>query len=91
MFRYMHSVLGLASFAMYYSISVAWHGGNPPEHYLDVMEAQVALIKAFIFLLKILCTFPVGFRSGEFAVQSSTLSLNQALVPLAVWAGAKSS
>ncbi len=37
--------------------------------------------------------FSMGFRSGEFAVQSSTVkpwSLNQLLVPLAVWAGAKS-
>ncbi len=35
----------------------------------------------------------MGFRSGEFAGQSSTVtpwSLNQVLVPLAVWAGAKS-
>ncbi len=35
----------------------------------------------------------MGFRSGEFAGQSSTVtpwSLNKLLVPLAVWAGAKS-
>ncbi len=35
----------------------------------------------------------LGFRSGEFAGQSSTVtpwSLNQLLVPLAVWVGAKS-
>ncbi len=35
--------------------------------------------------------FSMGFRSGEFADQSSTVtpwSLNQLLVPLAVWAGA---
>ncbi len=35
----------------------------------------------------------LGFRSGEFAGQSSTVtpwSLNQLLVPLAVWAGARS-
>ncbi len=68
------------------------------------MEAQVALIAAFrssallglvslIFLLTILHRFSMGFRSGEFAGQSSTVtpwSLNQLLVPLAVWAGAKS-
>ncbi len=66
-------------------------------------EAQVALIAAFrssallgmaslIFLLTIHHRFSMGFRSGEFAGQSSTLipwSLNQLLVPLAVWAGAK--
>ncbi len=37
--------------------------------------------------------FSKGFRSGEFAGQSSTVTpwlLNQLLVPLAVWAGAKS-
>ncbi len=36
--------------------------------------------------------FSMGFRSGEFAGQSSTVtpwSLNQILVPLAVWEGAK--
>ncbi len=68
------------------------------------MEAQVALIAAFsssallslvslIFLLTIPHRFSMGFRSGEFAGQSSTVtpwSLNQLLVPLAVWAGAKS-
>ncbi len=59
------------------------------------MEAQVALIAAFrssallglvslIFLLIILHRFSMGFRSGEFAGQSSTVtpwSLNQLLVP----------
>ncbi len=68
------------------------------------MEAQVSLIAAFrssallglvslIFLLTIPHRFSMGFRSGEFAGQSSTVtpwSLNQLLVPLAVWAGAKS-
>ncbi len=74
-----------------------------PWHCSGVMEAQVALIAAFrssallglvslIFLLTILID-SLGFRSGEFAGQSSTVtpwSLNQLLVPLAVWAGAKS-
>ncbi len=68
------------------------------------MEAQVSLTVAFsssallglvslIFLLTIPHRFSMGFRSGEFAGQSSTVtpwSLNQLLVPLAVWAGAKS-
>ncbi len=66
------------------------------------MEAQVSLTAAFsssallglvslIFLLTISHRFSMGFRSGEFAGQSSTVtlwSLNQ--LPLAVWAGAKS-
>ncbi len=70
-------------------------------HCSGVMEAQVALIAAFrssallvslIFLLIIPHWFSMGFRSGEFAGQSSTVtwSLNQLLVNLAVWAGAKS-
>ncbi len=67
-------------------------------HCSGVMEAQVTLIEAFrssallgqvslIFLLTMPHRFSVGFRSGEFAGQSSTVtpwSLNQLLVPLAV-------
>jgi len=72
-------------------------------HCSGVMEAQVALIAAFrssallglvslMFLLTIPHRFSMGFRSGEFDGQSSTVtpwSLNQLLVPLTVWAGAK--
>ncbi len=68
------------------------------------MEAQVSLTVAFsssaffgilflIFFLTISHRFSLGFRSGEFASQSSTptpWSFNQLLVLLAVWAGAKS-
>ncbi len=68
------------------------------------MEAQVSLTVAFsssaffgllflIFLLTIPHRYSIGFRSGEFAGQSSTptpWSFNQLLVLLAVWAGAKS-
>ncbi len=68
------------------------------------MEAQVSLTVAFsssalfgllflIFLLTISHRFSLGFRSGEFAGQSSTptpWSFNQLLVLLAVWADAKS-
>ncbi len=68
------------------------------------MEAQVSLTVAFsssaffgllflIFLLTIPQRFSMGFRSSEFAGQSSTptpWSFNQLLVLLAVWAGAKS-
>ncbi len=68
------------------------------------MEAQVSLTVAFsssaffgllflIFLLTIPRRFSMGFRSGEFAGQSSTRtpwSFNQLLVLLAVWADAKS-
>ncbi len=61
------------------------------------MEAQVSLTVAFssaaLLGLVSLIFLSMGFRSGEFAGQSSTVtpwSLNQLLVPLAVWAGAKS-
>ncbi len=63
------------------------------------MEAQVSLTVAFgssalLGLVSLIShRFSMGFRSGEFAGQSSTVtpwSLNQLLVPLAVWAGAKS-
>lgn len=68
------------------------------------MEDQDASIAAFsssalfglmslIFLLAMPHRFSMGFRSGEFAGQSSTMipwSLNQVLVLLAVLAGAKS-
>ncbi len=67
------------------------------------MGAQVSLTVAFssaeffgllflIFLLTIPHRFSLGFRSGEFAGQSSTpeqWSFNQLLVLLAVWLGAK--
>ncbi len=97
-------IFGWASFCMNYCINAAWHGGNQPVALLRCNEAQVALIAAFrssallglvslIFLLTIPHRFSMGFRSGKFAGQSSTVtswSLNQLLVPLAVWAGAKS-
>ncbi len=68
------------------------------------MESQFSLTVAFsssaffgllflIFLLTIHNRLSMGFRSGEFAGQSSTptpWSFNQLLVLLAVWAGAKS-
>ncbi len=68
------------------------------------MEAQVSLTVAFsssaffgllflFFLLTIPHRLSMGFRSGEFASQSSTPTpwpFNQLLVLLAVWAGAKS-
>ncbi len=68
------------------------------------MEAQVSMTVAFslsvffgllflIVLSAIPHRFSMGFKSGEFAGQSSTptpWSFNQLLVHLAVWAGAKS-
>ncbi len=64
------------------------------------MEAQVSLTVAFsssaffglflIFLLTIPHRFSMGFRSGEFAGQSSTPTLWSFNQLLAVWPGAKS-
>ncbi len=78
-------------------VIILWHcwGG---------MEAHVSLTVAFsssaffgllflIFLLTIPHRFSMGFRSGEFAGQSSTStpwSFNHLLVLLAVWASATS-
>ncbi len=99
----MHSLLCWAYFCMN-CINVVWHGGDSLWHCSGVMKDQVALIAAFrssallglvylVFLLTIPHRFSMRFRSGEFAGQSSTVtpwSFNQLLVPLAVWAGAKS-
>ena len=73
-------------------------------HCRGVMDDQDASMAAFsslalvglmflIFLLAMPHIFSIEFRSGEFAGQSGTVipwSLNQVLVVLAVWAGAKS-
>ncbi len=87
---------------MNYCINAAWHETISLWHCSGVMEAQVALIAAFrssallglvslIFLLTIPHIFSLGFRSGEFAGQSISVtpwSLNQLLVPLTVCTGA---
>ncbi len=87
-----------------YCLNSAWHGGDQFVALLRWYGSQVSLSVAFsssaffgllflIFLLTIPDWFSLGFRSGEFAGQSSTptpWSFNQLLVLLAVWAGAKS-
>ncbi len=97
MFISIHSILGWDSFLMNYCINAAWHGVDQTVALLRCNEAQVALIASFrssvLLGLVSLIIYSLGFRSGEFAGQSSTVtlwSLNQLLVPLAVWAGAKS-
>ncbi len=92
MLIYMHSIFGWAFFCMNYCINAAWHEDNQP----------VALLRCngspgcFDSGLQVICIFgsgvshrfSLGFRSGEFAGQSSTVtlwSLNHLLVPLAVW------
>ncbi len=101
---YMYSILGRHSFCFNYCLNSAWHGGDQFVALLRWYEAQDSLTVAFsssaffgllflIFLLTIPYRFCMGFRSGEFAGQSSTVtprSFNQLLVILAVWAGTKS-
>ncbi len=93
----MYSILGRGSFCFNYWLNSAWHGGDQFVALLRWYEAQVSLTVAFsssaLFGLLFLIFLSMGFRSGEFADQSSTVtpwSLNQLLVLLAVWAGAKS-
>ncbi len=72
-----------------------WHCWDGSPGFFD---SGIQLIYFFgllflIFLLTISHRFSMGFRSGEFAGQSSTPTpwpFNQLLVLLAVWAGAKS-
>ncbi len=73
-----------------------WHcwGGVEDQVSLTVAFSSSAFGLLFLtFLLTILHIFSMGFRSGEFAGQSSTptpWSFNQLFVLLAVWPGAKS-
>ncbi len=67
---------------MNYCINVAWHEDNQSVALLRCNEAQVALIAAFsssallglVSLIFFLNRFSMGFRSGEFAGQSSTVT-----------------
>ncbi len=90
-----------APFALITALNSAWHGGDQfvallrwygsPGCFDSGLHTGSGV--SLIFLLTIPHRFSMGFRSGEFAGQSSTVtpwSLNQLLVPLAVWAGAKS-
>ncbi len=102
----MYSILGWGSFCLNYCLNLAWHGGDQFVALLrwygspGFFDSGLQLICIFffcllflIFLLTIPHRFSMGFRSGEFAGQSSTpspWSFNQLLVLLAVWAGAKS-
>ncbi len=100
---YMYSILGRGSFCFNYCLNAAWHGGDQFVALLrwygspGFFDSGLQLIQNFfgllslIFLLTIPHRFSMGFRSGEFAGQSSTptpWSFNQLLVLLAVWSGA---
>ncbi len=89
----MHSILGWASFCMNYCINAAWHGGNQPVALFrcngstgcfDSGLQVICIVGSGVFHLPLdntpLWGFSMGFRSGEFAGQSSTVtpwSLNQ--------------
>ncbi len=98
---YVLSILGRGSFCFNYCLNSALHGGYQFVALLrwygspGFFDRGLQLICIFWSLVS---NFPLdnismGFKSGEFAVQSSTptpWSYNQLLVLLAVWAGAKS-
>ncbi len=73
---YMYSILGRGSFCFNYGLNSAWHGGDQFVALLrwygspGFFDSGLQLI--CIFLLTILHRFSMGFRSGEFAGQSST-------------------
>ncbi len=102
LFISMHSILGWASFCMNYCINAAWHETISPWHCSGVMKPRFLLIAAFrssallgLVSLIFLLTIPIDslLQVRRVCCQSSTVtpwSLNQLLVPLAVWAGAKS-
>ncbi len=98
---YMYSIIGRGSFCFNYCLNSAWHGGDPFVALLrwygspGFFDSGLQLICIFWSIVSHfpLDRFSMGFRSGEFAGQSSTVtpwSFYQLLMLLAVWAGAKS-
>ncbi len=98
----MYSILGRGSFCFNYCLNSAWHGGDQFVALLrwygslGFFDSGLQLICIFWPLVShfpLDNRFSTGFRSGEFAGQSSTpttWSFNQLLVLLAVCARAKS-
>ncbi len=84
-FLYMFSILGRGSFCFNYCLNSAWHGGDQFVALLrwygspGFFDSGLQLICIFWSLVS---RFSMGFRSGEFAGQSSTptpWSFNQLL------------
>ncbi len=80
-----HSILGWASFCTNYCINAAWHGSNQPVALLrcngslgcfdsGLQSSELLGLVSLIFLLTIPHRFSMGFRSGKFADQSSTVT-----------------
>ncbi len=101
----MYSILGRSSFCFNYCLNSIHHGGDQFVALLrwygtpDFFDNGLQLICIFWSLVSHFPLdntphiFSMGFRSGEFAGQSSTpipWSFNQLLMLLAVWAGAES-
>ncbi len=99
---YIYSIHCRGSFCFNYCLNSAWHGGDQFVALLrwygnpGFFDSGLQLICIFWSLVShfpLDNRFSMGFRSGEFAGQSSTptpWSFNQLLVLLAVFAGAKS-
>ncbi len=90
---YMYSILGRGSFCFNYCLNSEWHGGDQfvallrwygsPGFFDSGLQVIYIGLVSLIFLLTIPHRFSMGFRSGEFAGQSSTVtpwSFNQLLV-----------
>ncbi len=103
MLLYFCTILNTSSFCFNYYLNSAGHGGDQfvallrwygsPGFYDSGLQLIcIFLVSCFSFSSWQYPTDSLGFRSGEFAGQSSTVtswSFNQLLVLLAVWAGAK--
>ncbi len=99
---YMCSILGRGSFCFNYCLNSAWHGGDQfvallrwygSPGFFDSGLQLICIFWSLVSHFPLDNRFSMGFRSGEFAGQSSTptpWSFNQLLVLLAVWAGDKS-
>ncbi len=74
MFISMHSILGWASFCMNYCINAAWHEGDQPVALLRCNEAQVLQLICIVGSGVSHHILSIGFRSGEFADQSITVT-----------------
>ncbi len=94
-FYALNTWLGLLLNELLHQCGVAWRQ-SAPWHCSGVMKLRLlwwwpsAHLHCWVWCLS--SRFSVDFRSGEFAGQSSTVtlwSLNQLLVPLAEWAGAE--
>ncbi len=105
MFISMHTKLGWASFGMNYCINVAWHGGNQPVALIRCNGSPGCFdsgLQVICFVGSGVSHLPLDNNTPYilYGLQvkrvcwsvkhSNTMSLNQLLVPLAVWAGAKS-